>query len=178
MLKLTNGNESLHHFSNDNGVRVVNVDTSKSIVVKSTTFPYRNIHKLTFAHLMERCGTRVSIFLLDRRRHSSTPDARSFRPADCDTDHYLVRGDYVLLFQLLYALEIRTLPKNKWQITVAARSKVWTVLSSLERWDRGFESHSRHEWLCVRIFYICVVLCICSGHATGWSLVQIILPSV
>jgi hypothetical protein len=28
--------------------------------------------------------------LIDRRRHSSILDARSFRAADCDTDHYMV----------------------------------------------------------------------------------------
>jgi hypothetical protein len=28
--------------------------------------------------------------LIDRRRHSSILDVRSFRAADCDTDHYLV----------------------------------------------------------------------------------------
>jgi hypothetical protein len=43
-------------------------------------------------------------------------------------------------------------------------------LRSLERWDRGFESHSRHWCLRVRLFYVCVVLCVCSGLATGWSL--------
>jgi hypothetical protein len=38
----------------------------------------------------------------------------------------------------------------------------------LERWDRGFESHSRYECLyCVRLFYVCVVLCVGSGLATG-----------
>jgi hypothetical protein len=39
------GNESLHEVSNDNGVRVVNSETSKHLIVKSTTFPHRDIHK-------------------------------------------------------------------------------------------------------------------------------------
>jgi exonuclease III len=39
------GNESLHEASNYNGVRVVNFATSKNLIVKSTTFPYRDIHK-------------------------------------------------------------------------------------------------------------------------------------
>jgi hypothetical protein len=34
-------------------------------------------------------------------------------------------------------------------------------LRLLERWDRGFESHSRHGYLnCTRLLYVCVVLCI------------------
>jgi hypothetical protein len=42
------GNESLHEVSNDNGVRVVNFVTSKNMIVKSTIFPHRNIHKFTW----------------------------------------------------------------------------------------------------------------------------------
>jgi endonuclease/exonuclease/phosphatase family metal-dependent hydrolase len=39
------GNENLHEANNDNGVRVVNFATSKNLIVKSTTFPHRDIHK-------------------------------------------------------------------------------------------------------------------------------------
>jgi hypothetical protein len=45
-------------------------------------------------------------------------------------------------------------------------------LSSLEFWDRGFESHSRHGSVCVRLFCVCVILCVRSRLATGWSLIQ------
>jgi hypothetical protein len=56
------GNESLHGISNDNGVRVVNFATTK-----------------TLCHI-----------LIEKRWHSSTVDARSFREADCNNDHHLV----------------------------------------------------------------------------------------
>jgi hypothetical protein len=45
IFKLTIGNENLHEIRNCNGVRVVNFDTSKNLIVKSTLFPRRNIYK-------------------------------------------------------------------------------------------------------------------------------------
>jgi hypothetical protein len=42
------GNESLHEISNDNGIRAVNFATSKDLVVRSTMFPHRKIHKHTW----------------------------------------------------------------------------------------------------------------------------------
>jgi hypothetical protein len=40
-------------------------------------------------------------------------------------------------------------------------------LLSLERWYRGLEFHSGNGCLCVRLFCVCVVLCVPSGLATG-----------
>jgi hypothetical protein len=48
IFKPTIRNESLHEISNDNGVRVVSFATSKNLTVKSTMFPHRNIHKVTW----------------------------------------------------------------------------------------------------------------------------------
>jgi hypothetical protein len=45
--KPTIWNESLHKFSNDNGIRVVNFATSKIFIVKNTVSPHCNIHKFT-----------------------------------------------------------------------------------------------------------------------------------
>jgi hypothetical protein len=47
IFKPTIRNDSLHETSNDNGARVVNFATSKNLVVKSTVFPHRKIHKYT-----------------------------------------------------------------------------------------------------------------------------------
>jgi len=84
------GNESLHQHSNDNGVRIVTFATSINLVVKSTMFPHRNIHKYTWASPDGKTHNQIDHILIDRRRHTRILDVRSFRGADCDTDHFLV----------------------------------------------------------------------------------------
>jgi endonuclease/exonuclease/phosphatase family metal-dependent hydrolase len=90
IFKHTIGIESLHEISNDNGVRVVNFATSKNLIVKSMMFPHRNIHRFTWTSSDGRMHNQIDHILIDRRPHSSILDVRSFRTADCDTDHYLV----------------------------------------------------------------------------------------
>jgi len=48
IFKPTIGPEILHQVSNDNAVRLVNLATSKYLLVKSTMIPHRNIHKYTW----------------------------------------------------------------------------------------------------------------------------------
>jgi hypothetical protein len=88
--KLTIRNLSLHEISNNNGVRVVNFATSRNLVVKSTMFLHRNIHKYTWTFPEGKTHNQIDHILIDRRLHSSILYVRSFRGADCDTDHYLV----------------------------------------------------------------------------------------
>jgi endonuclease/exonuclease/phosphatase family metal-dependent hydrolase len=88
--KPTIRNYSLHEDSNDNGVRVANFATSKNLVVKSTMFPQRNIHKYTWTSPDGKTHNQIDHVLIDRKLHSSILDVRSSRGADCDTDHYLV----------------------------------------------------------------------------------------
>jgi endonuclease/exonuclease/phosphatase family metal-dependent hydrolase len=88
--KPTIGSESLHEDINGNGVRVVNVATSKNLVVKSTMFPHRYIHKYIWTSPDGKIHNQIDHVLIDRKWHSSILDLRSFRGADCDTDHYLV----------------------------------------------------------------------------------------
>jgi len=90
IFKPTNWNESLHQDSNDNGVRIVNCATSKHIDVKSTMFPHRIIHKHTRTSPFWKTHNQIEDILIDRRKHSSMLDVRSFRGADCDTDYYQV----------------------------------------------------------------------------------------
>jgi hypothetical protein len=90
IFKPTIGNESSHEISNDNGVIVINFATSKNLVVKSTMFPHRSIHKCTWTSPDGKTHKQTDHILIDRRRHSSILDVKFFRGADCDSDHYLV----------------------------------------------------------------------------------------
>ena len=90
IFKPTIGQESLHQDSNDNGVRLVNFATSKNLVVKSTMFPRRNIHKHTWTSPDGNTHNQIDHVLIGRRWYSSVLDVRRFSGADCDTDHYLV----------------------------------------------------------------------------------------
>jgi hypothetical protein len=62
-------------------------------------------------------------------------------------------------------------------IAVAARSKAWTVFA---RSNAGIVGSNPAQGMdvSVRLFYVCVVLCVGSGLATGWSLVQGAIPTV
>jgi endonuclease/exonuclease/phosphatase family metal-dependent hydrolase len=79
IFKPTTGNESLHEINKYNGVRVVNFATSKNLTVKGAlTSPDGKPHN------------QIDHILVEKRRHWNVLDVRSFRAADCDTDHYLV----------------------------------------------------------------------------------------
>jgi hypothetical protein len=71
------GNESLHESSNDNGVRLVNFSTPKSLRVKLTTFPHRNIHKYIWTSPDGKTHNQIDHILVDRRRHSNVLNVRS-----------------------------------------------------------------------------------------------------
>src|SRR5215469_10555889 len=138
IFKPTIGNESLDQDSNDNGVRIVNFATSKNLVVKSTMFPHRNIHKYTWTSPDGKTHNQIDHILIDRRRQSSILDVRSFRGAECDSDHYLVvaklRERLAVRKQAAQKFDgerfnLRKLnemeAKNKYQIEITNRFELW-----------------------------------------------------
>jgi hypothetical protein len=85
VFKPTIGNESLHENNIDNGVRVVNLDTFKNLIVKIAMFPHRSIHKLTWTFPDRKTHNQLDHILMNWRWHSSVLDVRSLRGAGCDT---------------------------------------------------------------------------------------------
>ena len=82
------GMHSLHRQSTDNGCRLINFAASRNLVISSTCFPHKNIHKGTW-----RCNdvvNQIDHILIDSRHASNVMDVRSYRGANIDSDHYLV----------------------------------------------------------------------------------------
>jgi len=70
--------------------KLVKFATSKNLVVKSTMFRHRNIHKNTWTSPDGKIHNQIDHVLIGGRWHSSVLDVRSFKGADCDTDYHLV----------------------------------------------------------------------------------------
>jgi len=95
IFKLTIWNEGLRQDIKDDGVRVVNLAISKNLVAKNMTFPPRNFRKYTWT---------------SPDGISSVFDIRSFRGAECDTDHCLVfpkvRERFVVIKQAAQTFDV------------------------------------------------------------------------
>jgi hypothetical protein len=87
IFKQTIGNESPHQDSDDNGVRIVNVATSKNVVVKGTMFLHRNVHKNTWKSPVGKTHHQIDHILVDRRWLANIIDVRYCSGSHCDTDH-------------------------------------------------------------------------------------------
>jgi hypothetical protein len=60
-----------------------------------------------------------------------------------------------ILDEQIYVSVIHYIGWSQW-----ARGLRHEPSSPARRGDRGFESHSRHGYVCVGVFYVCVVLCV------------------
>jgi hypothetical protein len=76
---------------------------------------------------------------------------------------------------------IATLHHSVWESSrsqwPAARSKAWTVFAHSNIGIMGSNPTQSMD-VCLRLFFVCVDLCVGSGLATGWSPVQGTLPTV
>jgi hypothetical protein len=86
----TSGKHSLHNQSNDNGLKLINFAASTGMVIGSTLFQHRDIHKGTWKSPDGQIVNQIDHVLIDMRHKSNLMDMRSFRGANIDSDHFLV----------------------------------------------------------------------------------------
>lgn len=82
--------ESLYEYSNDNGTRLINMAMSKELVISSTYFPRKNIHKHTWVFPNGLTKNQIDHVMISKKYMSCISNVRSYRGADADIDHYLI----------------------------------------------------------------------------------------
>ena len=82
------GKYSLRTLSNDNVTRLTNFACSKNMVVASTLFNHKDIHKMTWRSPDGQTFNQIDHLLIDARHVSNVMDVRTFRGANRDSDHY------------------------------------------------------------------------------------------
>lgn len=84
------GRNSLHSISNENGIRILSFAASHSMVIGSTLFQHKDIHKATWTSPDDSTYNQIDHILIDSRHVSNLLDIRTFRGANADSDHFLV----------------------------------------------------------------------------------------
>ena len=84
------GKYSLHDYSNDNGIRLINFAVARNMLIGGTLFKHKDIHKITWNSPDGNTHNQIDHLLIDRRHGSNLLDIRSYRGANIDSDHHLV----------------------------------------------------------------------------------------
>lgn len=88
------GIHSAHDVTNNNGMRLIDFASSRNMVISSTCFPHKRIHKATWHSPDGMTQNQIDHVLIDKRHASDIMDVRTCRGADCDSDHFLVKIKY------------------------------------------------------------------------------------
>ncbi|XP_042911774.1 craniofacial development protein 2-like [Parasteatoda tepidariorum] len=84
------GKFSLHDISSDNGKRLIDFAADHNMIIPSTMFQHKRIHKMTWRSPDGITYNQIDHFLIDSRHKSDIEDVRTYRGANLDSDRFLI----------------------------------------------------------------------------------------
>lgn len=78
------GPHSLHLESNENGIKAVGFATAMGLSIMSTYFTHKCVYK--------KHENQIDHVMIEKRPTTDITDIRSFRGADCSSEHFIVIG--------------------------------------------------------------------------------------
>ncbi|XP_028416570.1 craniofacial development protein 2-like [Dendronephthya gigantea] len=84
------GRHGLGDERSENGVRFVSFCAANNLAIVSTMFPHKNIHKYTWTAPNGKTRNQIDHVTMNGKFKRSVRDTRSYRGADCGSDHNLV----------------------------------------------------------------------------------------
>jgi len=88
----TIGKESLHKVSNNNGTRLVNFAMTRNMVVCSTTFSHKDIHKETWVSPSGKIKNQIDHVIVNKWIMRCIMDVWSMRGSSDMSDHFIVKA--------------------------------------------------------------------------------------
>ena len=106
------GSHSLHNQENDNGKRLLDFCCINEYVVGGTLFAHKDIHKGTWLSPTGKTVNQIDHICINKKWCSSLQDVRSYRGADINTTHYLVKSKLKLRLSTNFCTcRFRNVPK-------------------------------------------------------------------
>lgn len=89
-LKNVAGKQTLQEVTNENGKRLAQLAAEQDLLLSSTMFKHKKIHKGTWKMPGSNIVNQIDHVLVSKRQATSILDVKSQRGPNCDSDHYLV----------------------------------------------------------------------------------------
>jgi len=83
----TSGKQILHEKTNDNGYHLIYFATLNNMLIGSTMFQHKNVHKPTWTAPDRSFESQIDHMVIDARHMSDLMDVRSYRGGNVDSDH-------------------------------------------------------------------------------------------
>jgi endonuclease/exonuclease/phosphatase family metal-dependent hydrolase len=88
------GKYSLLEETNNNGCRMIDFAIVRNMVINSTLFQHKRIHKETWRSPDGSTSNQIDHVMIDSHYTTDILDVKSCRGADCDSDHFMVKIKY------------------------------------------------------------------------------------